>query len=82
MAGKQQPSADHGGFTDALGRHLPYEAGVRAAARCIVDQGEMWVVEELIRQAWGPDEVLVWIVYPDTGLFADEIEVRHHATAP
>lgn len=70
------PTADHDGFTDSLGRRMDYEAGIRNAARCIVHQGDVSAIEELIRYNLGPDEVLVWLVYPDTGEFADTVGVE------
>jgi hypothetical protein len=69
------PTADREGFTDATGRRMTYEAGIRNAARCIRDQGDVSVIEELIRWNMSPDEVLEWLVYPDTGEFADPIGV-------
>jgi hypothetical protein len=65
------PFATHDGFTDSKGRTMTYEEGLRAAARCIVNQSEQAYVEELLRFGASPDEVLPWLVYPDTGEFAD-----------
>jgi len=64
-------TADRDGFTDAKGQHMTYEEGVRSAARCIMNQHETAFVEELVRWNLAPEDVLEWIVYPDTGEFAD-----------
>lgn len=64
------PTATLDGFTDATGKTMTWEEGVRAAARCIVNQHETAFVEELVRFNLAPDEILEWIVYPDTGEFA------------
>lgn len=65
-----RPTATFDGFTDVTGKTMTYEEGVRAAARCIVNQHETDVVTELVRYGLGPDEILEWLVYPDTGEFA------------
>lgn len=70
-APRVEPKADLHGFTDATGRHIDFEEGVRAAARCILDQNESDAVEELVRDSMSPADILEWIVYPDTGAFAD-----------
>lgn len=65
-----RPVATLDGFTDATGKTMTYEEGVKAAARCIVNQHETHFVAELVRRELAPDEILEWIVYPDTGEFA------------
>ena len=70
-----QPFADHDGFTDSAGRRMTYEDGLRNAARCIRDQGDIETIVDLLRWNLSPDEVLVWLVYPDTGEFADTVGV-------
>ena len=70
---KVAPKADHDGFTDATGKHIDYEAGVAAAAEAILDQGDHTYIEDLIRDYLSPDDILEWIVYPDTGEFADDV---------
>lgn len=62
----REATADVRGFTDSTGRHMSWADGVRAAAECIMDQGERGVVEELIDAHMSPEEILVWLVDPDT----------------
>lgn len=64
------PRADLDGFTDSTGKHMDWAAGIREAAYCIQRQGETRFIEELLEQSASPADILVWLVYPDTGEFA------------
>ncbi len=66
-------TATRDGFTDSKGRTMTYEQGVREAARCVMHQGEAAFIEELMRWNLAPDEILEWLVYPESGEFADEL---------
>ncbi len=60
-------------FTDAKGRTVDYETGVRLAVECVVRQSEArQYVEAALRDA-GLDEIRLWLVYPDTDEFADDV---------
>lgn len=65
-----KPTATVRGFTDSAGRTMTYEEGLRAAARCIMDQHETEFVKDLLDNL-SPDEILEWLVYPESGEFAD-----------
>lgn len=65
--------ADAAGFTDSKGRWIDFETGVREAADCIREQGDVGFIQELIRQSLSPDDILEWLVYPESGEFADGI---------
>lgn len=61
------------GFTDAKGRTVDYETGLRLAVECVDRQGDgRQYIEAALRDA-GPDEIRLWLVYPDTDEFADDV---------
>lgn len=64
-----QQTADRDGFTDSKGAKLDYESGLLEAARCVMSQHETYFVKELLRTL-SREDVLVWLVDPDTGEFA------------
>lgn len=64
------PTATYDRFTDVKGRTMTWDEGVSAAADCIMRQGEDDVVERLLDEHATPEEVLVWLVDPETGEFA------------
>ena len=67
---KAKPTATFNGFTDAKGAFKTWEMGCADAADCVMGQGETDFVEELMSAHCDPDEVLVWLIDPETGEFA------------
>lgn len=65
-----KPTASFKGFTDAKGAFLTWEEGCAEAADVVMRQGETSFVEELMSANCMPDDVLEWLVDPDTGEFA------------
>jgi hypothetical protein len=63
-------TASFQGFTDTKGAFLTWEEGCAAAADVVMRQYETEFVEELMAANCSPDDVLEWLVDPDTGEFA------------
>lgn len=66
-------SASPDGFTDSKGRHIDFETGVREAARCILDRHDRSTIEDMVRFHLSLDEILEWLVYPESGEFPDDV---------
>lgn len=67
---KAKAKASFSGFTDTKGAFLTWEEGCRQAAETVMSQGEDAFVEELMSANCMPDEILEWLVDPETGEFA------------
>ena len=65
-----RPVASFNGFTDSTGKVLSWEEGCEEAARVVMRQYETHFIEEMMSDHLSPDEVLIWLVDPETGEFA------------
>lgn len=65
-----KPKASFQGFTDSKGRFKSWEEGCKEAADVVMGQNETAFVEELMSANCLPDDVLEWLVDPETGEFA------------
>jgi hypothetical protein len=58
-------------YTDTCGHVIDRNAAVREATRVILSQGDAYfIVREHVEQMTD-DELMEWLVYPDTGEFDD-----------
>ncbi len=64
-------TASFNGFTDSKGRSMTWEEGCEEAARVVMSQHETLYVQELMEANCQPEEVLEWLVDPETGEFAE-----------
>jgi hypothetical protein len=58
-------------YTDKCGRTIDRQAALREAADTIIRQGDYHDIVREHVESLTDDELMEWIVYPDTGEFSD-----------
>lgn len=60
-------------YTDSVGRVITRKAAIQAAVDCIIRQGDARPIVEEHVEFMTDDELMEWLVYPDTGEFASDV---------
>lgn len=60
-------------YTDKCGRTIDRATAIRAAVDCIIRQGDARPIVAEHVESMTNDELMEWLVYPDTGEFPEEL---------
>lgn len=67
-------------YTDRSGHTITRDEAIRMAVDCIIRQGEERPIVQEHVAFLTDDELMEWLVYPDTGDFPDEaLRCRHRS---
>ena len=63
-------------YTDKDGHVIDRQTAIHAAVRCMLQQGDAYDIVRDFMEDLSDEELMVWLVYPDTGEFAHMPEHR------